>query len=47
MREAPNLERTVGEIHIVDGGSRLFPVSYVFCNSASDYSWWSFIDDLL
>ena len=34
-------------IHTIDGGSHLLPVPYVFCASASDYSWWSIIDGLL
>ena len=47
MREAPNLERTVREIHAIHEGSRPLPVLYVFRASASDYSWWSIIDGLL
>jgi len=34
-------------IHAINGGSRPLPVPYVFCASASDYSWWSIIDGLL
>jgi len=47
VREAPNLERKVRGIHTIEGGSRPLPVWYVFCASASDYSWWSIIDCLL
>ena len=47
LREAPNLEHMVRGIHTVDGGSCPLPLSYAFCASVSDYSWWSIIDGLL
>ena len=44
MREAPNLEHTVREIHTINGGSHPLLVSYIFCAGVSYYSWWSITD---